>query len=72
MAEVLNESVTDLLSEENEENVFNRYDFRLEKFGNVKDVIPKRDYSILETFSGAGGVALGLEKSGFKSAGLIE
>lgn len=72
LAEVLNTSVTNLLTEENEESEFNRYDFRLEKYGDVKDVVPNRDYSILETFAGAGGLALGLEKAGFKSKGLIE
>ena len=33
---------------------------------------PKRDYSVLELFAGAGGLALGLEKAGLKCAALNE
>ena len=35
-------------------------------------VIPKRDYSVVELFAGAGGLALGLERAGLKCALLNE
>lgn len=35
-------------------------------------ISPKRDYSLVELFAGAGGLALGLEKAGFKSILLNE
>lgn len=37
-----------------------------------KKVKPHRDYSLIELFAGAGGLALGLERSGFKSVLLNE
>lgn len=72
LAEVLNTSILGLLTEENEESEFNRYDFRLDKYTEVRDIIPVKKYSVVETFAGAGGLALGLEKAGFTSRGLIE
>lgn len=71
LAEVLNISIMDILSEE-EETDFNRYDFKLDEYTEVNQVVPLKEYSILETFAGAGGLALGLELAGFKSKGLIE
>lgn len=35
-------------------------------------VVPKRDYTLVELFAGAGGLALGLEQAGFKSVLLNE
>lgn len=72
LAKVLNTSVLDLLDEKHEEEVFDRNHFRLDDFVEVKSVLPKREFTVLETFAGAGGLALGLEKAGFKSAGFIE
>jgi len=37
-----------------------------------QEVIPQRDYSLLELFAGAGGLAIGLEKAGLKCAALNE
>lgn len=37
-----------------------------------ENFIPNRDYSLVELFAGAGGLALGLEKAGFKSILLNE
>lgn len=39
---------------------------------DVSKINPGRRYNTLELFAGAGGLALGLEKSGFESAGLVE
>lgn len=41
-------------------------------FVDVSKVTPKRDYTVVELFAGAGGLALGLEKAGFKTVGLVE
>ena len=37
-----------------------------------QEVVPQRDYSVLELFAGAGGLAIGLEKAGLKCAALNE
>ncbi|MGG5757923.1 DNA (cytosine-5-)-methyltransferase [Bacillus toyonensis] len=74
LAEVLNVSILDLLTEQqdNVDQVFDRYQFKLEDFIEVGSVVPKKEFSVLETFAGAGGLALGLEKAGFKTEGCIE
>lgn len=51
---------------------FNRFDYKLEAFVEVKNVVPKKEFTVLETFAGAGGLALGLETAGFNSVGAIE
>ncbi len=50
----------------------NRFDYKLENFRDVKSVTPKKKYKVLETFAGAGGLALGLEKAGLTSVGALE
>ena len=47
-------------------------DFKLDDFIDVNEVKPFSDFSVLETFAGAGGLALGLEKAGFHSVGALE
>lgn len=42
------------------------------KWDDEISVTPNRDYSLIELFSGGGGLALGLEKAGFKSLMLNE
>lgn len=49
-----------------------RYDYKLIDYVDVKEVVPKKNYSVLETFAGAGGLALGLEQAGLRSVGAIE
>ena len=47
-------------------------DYEGNSFINVKNIVPKKNYKVLELFAGAGGMALGLENAGFESAALIE
>lgn len=42
------------------------------EYVDVSDVIPNREFSSVELFAGAGGLALGLEKAGFHAKGLVE
>lgn len=42
------------------------------KWNEETSIKPKRDYSLVELFAGAGGLALGLEQAGFKSILLNE
>lgn len=41
-------------------------------FIDVDEVVAKRPYNSIELFAGAGGLALGLEKAGFKEQALVE
>lgn len=50
----------------------NRFDYKLNEFINVSNVKPNKKFVGLETFAGAGGLALGLEQAGIHSVGLIE
>lgn len=42
------------------------------KWDEEKNIQPKREYKLIELFAGAGGLALGMEKAGFKSVLLNE
>ena len=44
----------------------------IEKEEKIKQIESSGEYNVIELFAGAGGLALGLEKSGFSSLGLIE
>lgn len=50
----------------------NRFDYESKEFEDVKNVKPIREYTGLELFAGAGGLALGLEHAGFNNVASIE
>lgn len=54
------------------ETADDRFKYKLEAYTDVTKVKPKNQYSVLETFAGAGGLALGLEKASLNSVGTIE
>lgn len=54
------------------ETADDRFEYKLEDYTDVAKVKPKKQYSVLETFAGAGGLALGLEKASLNSVGTIE
>lgn len=73
LSQILDVSIVELLTQKNDmENTLDRYKYKLEKYEEVKNVIPKKEYKILEIFAGAGGLALGLENAGLVSVGAIE
>ena len=49
-----------------------RFKYKLDEFIDIQNTTPKRDYTLVETFAGAGGLSLGLEKAGFNSVADIE
>lgn len=75
LADTLDLSVMELLTDEEEpiiESIFDRYIYKLDNFVEVGNVTASRNFTVLETFAGAGGLALGLERSGIESIGAIE
>ncbi|MCK1225923.1 DNA (cytosine-5-)-methyltransferase [Streptococcus uberis] len=71
LAEVLSLKESDLLIQDELPNK-DRFAYKLLDYIDVEDIKPNKKYMVLETFAGAGGLALGLEMAGFSSAGAIE
>ncbi len=64
---------TDTLMEQSQDEVaINVFDYEGHDYVDIKNVKNSRAYSVVELFAGAGGLALGLEKAGFHSKGLVE
>lgn len=78
IAEALNVSPLELITDNpsnlisvNKQTSFLEESTKL-KFVDTENVIPNKDYNVLELFAGAGGLAYGLEKAGFSAIGLVE
>lgn len=54
------------------ETADDRFNYKLDSFTDVADIKPNNKYSVLETFAGAGGLSLGLEKANISNVGTIE
>lgn len=52
--------------------IFDSLDFLFNPFENGNKTLPNRDYTAIELFAGAGGLALGIEQSGIKCLALNE
>ena len=63
---------TNLLPDIIQDETINVSDYEGHDFVEVRDVLPTRQYTAIELFAGAGGLALGLEEAGFHSKGLVE
>lgn len=69
LSKVLDVSPLDLITEQSQ---LKEVDNVEPQFVDVSGIKPKKTYKALELFAGAGGLAYGLEKAGFKSVGLVE
>ena len=53
-------------------SIFEELDFMFNSKENTNEIIADKNYSVIELFAGAGGLALGLEKAGLKTVLLNE
>lgn len=75
LCSVLDVEPTDILQQspkEKSSNKMKKNHSQEAKFVDVSGVVARRPYNSVELFAGAGGLALGLEKAGFKEQALIE
>lgn len=57
---------------ENIQDNLDRFEYQLNEYVDITNVVSNTSYTSLEAFAGAGGLALGLEMAGFNNKGAIE
>lgn len=78
LADVLGEDIMDAIITETKAEQLELFTDKKNKkedqsdFIDTSDIKPKREYTDVELFAGAGGLALGLEKAGFNNQELVE
>lgn len=53
-------------------NTEDRFNYKLTEYTSTENIQPNTEFSVFETFAGAGGLALGFELAGLHSVGAVE